>query len=535
MDIATEFGLLDQMVEFFTRLLGTENWPPRWRCGRWTDFHGWLYILSDIVIATSYFIIPTLLVVFVLKKKDVPLPRVFWLFGAFILFCGITHLLDAAIFWWPAYRLAALLRFFTAVISILTVIAIIRLVNEALLLKTSKQFEEELNKRKAVEESLIEAREVAEESKKAKEQFLANMSHEIRTPMNAILGFSNLLKETNLDAQQKEWLHTIKVSGENLLVIINDILDFSKIESGKLDFNLGAIDFHAFMNDTMSSVSLTSKQKLIDLELEIAGNVPPSILVDSVRLNQVLLNMLSNSVKFTAKGKVKVKVELYNQVNEVLNLKFTVQDTGMGIPEDKLEKIFEIFTQADSKISAQYGGTGLGLAISKRLIELQGGSIEVQSEVGVGSTFAFTWPFLLSLSQKETKKSILKTEDLIALSGISILLVEDNKINQKLAKVIIEKHGALIDIAENGKEAIELLKIKKYQLVLMDIQIPVMDGYETTIYIRNELKMDLPIISLTAHALKSELDKCIEVGMNDYITKPYKVNELLSKIIKYVK
>lgn len=530
--------LIDQIFEFFTKLFGTESWPPRWRCGRWTDFHGWLYILSDLTIAASYFAIPFLLVKFVTKKRDLPLPIIFWLFGAFILLCGLTHLIDAAIFWWPAYRLSALLKFLTAVVSVLTLIELYKLFDVALTLKTSKQFEEEIKYRQDLELALVKEKTVAQESQKAKELFLANMSHEIRSPMNAIIGFTRLFNEnkSNLTTEQRQWLHAIRTSGENLLVIINDILDFSKLNSGKEEFEQNNIVLQEFLFDTINSLSFTATDKNIKLELEVQPELPSIIIGDQVRLNQILLNLLSNAIKFTSAGSVKLKVELIENQQEILSIKFSVTDTGIGISEDKLSKIFESFTQASKSITTQYGGTGLGLTISKKLVELQGGSIDVESEIGKGSTFSFVLPFINpNTNESVSTITLVNKDEFKNLTGLSVLLFEDNEINQKLAKIILQKNGMKVDIAQNGQLGLELFAKRTHDVILMDLQMPVMDGYETTAYIRNVLNNDVPIIAMTAHASKSEVDKCKAAGMNDYISKPFDTNNLLNKILIHTK
>lgn len=401
---------------------------------------------------------------------------------------------------------------------------------------------QDINKRKQVEQELIEAKKMAEESGRVKEQFLANMSHEIRTPMNAIIGFANLLlkEKDRFTPEQRKYINAIHNSGENLLVIINDILDFSKIESGK--FELENVDF--VLPQVVSNVLHLFKHKAVEKDIkllhEIAKDVPPNLVGDPVRLNQVLVNLINNAIKFTEKGHVKLKVEKLKKNDGKALIRFSVQDTGIGIPSDKLETIFDSFTQASSDTTRKYGGTGLGLTIVKTIVELQEGEISVQSQLGEGATFTIDLPF--EVSQKSGKpvkqEETSGFEEISNLKGVKVLMAEDNEINQELAKFIFEDLGWDLDIAENGLVALEKLKKNKYDIVLMDIQMPEMDGYQATLKIRNEFDpplSEIPIMAITAHALKSEVQKCLDAGMDDYISKPFQVEELARKVAVLVK
>ena len=523
----------DQIVEFFLKLLDPGGWPPRWYCGKWTDFHGWLYICSDLAIWGAYFAIPLLLAQFVLKKKDIPLPTVFWLFGAFILLCGLTHLVDAMMFWWPAYRLNGLIRFGTACVSWLTVISLFKYLPMAFALKTSSQFEAELKKRKIMEASLIQAKERAEASEKVKEQFLSNMSHEIRTPMNAIIGFTHLLESAQLSNEQKEWLHAIKYSGENLLVIINDILDYSKIEAGKMVFVEHRINIAELMHSAVTMLKYKAAEKNIRLLFSADPQIPLIVLGDSVRLTQILLNLISNAVKFTEQGQVNVDVALLDETADEVNIRFAVSDTGIGIQEEHFDLIFESFTQASNHTTRKYGGTGLGLTIAKKLVEQQGGTLSVQSKINTGSTFTFILPFKKVTSIEQEQENLENETQVANIAGKSVLVVEDNQISQMLVKIWLERWYVRVTLAENGLVALNLLRNNNYDLILMDIQMPEMDGYETAAHIRTELNLQVPIIAMTAHAMQDEIDKCLIVGMTDYISKPFNSNELLSKINHY--
>lgn len=402
---------------------------------------------------------------------------------------------------------------------------------------------QDINKRKQVEQELIEAKKMAEESGRVKEQFLANMSHEIRTPMNAIIGFANLLlkEKESFTPEQRKYINAIHNAGENLLVIINDILDFSKIESGK--FELEYVDF--ILPQLISNVLNLFKHKAVEKDIrlidEMAKDVPYHLVGDPVRLNQVLVNLINNAIKFTEKGHVKLSTELLKQNDNKALIRFSVQDTGIGISGDKLESIFDSFTQASSDTTRKYGGTGLGLTIVKTIVELQEGEISVKSEVGKGATFIIDLPFEISRKQpgeEPEAEDVSGFEEIQNLKNVRVLMAEDNEINQELAKFIFIDLGWKLDIADNGLIALEKLQKNPYDIVLMDIQMPEMDGYQATYKIRNELDpplRDIPIMAITAHALKSEVHKCLDAGMDDYISKPFQVEELARKIAALVK
>lgn len=393
---------------------------------------------------------------------------------------------------------------------------------------------QDITERKNAELEIIKAKLEAEDARKTQEQFLANMSHEIRTPMNGIIGMAQLIAGTNLSEEQKEYVDTIKESASNLLVIINDILDVTKIVAGKL--LIEAVDY-VFKDVVKNSIKITqfkAEAKGVLLTSDIDKRIHPVLIGDPVRLNQILINLIGNAIKFTEKGEVKVKVEMLEDDDTNVKLKFAIEDTGIGIPEDKLDSIFESFTQASSATTRKYGGTGLGLTITKQLIELQGGSISVTSKPGVGSTFSFALTFKKGVVETPVIKAVSETNKLShPFSDVQILLVEDNLINQKVASYTLTKQGAVVEIANHGKEAIIMLEKKKYDIILMDIQMPEMDGFETTQYIRNSVKESInktPIIAMTASALVSEKTKCLESGMNDYISKPFQAKELYEKI-----
>ncbi|MCB9363823.1 MAG: PAS domain S-box protein [Flavobacteriales bacterium] len=393
--------------------------------------------------------------------------------------------------------------------------------------------------KKQAEKEILKAKKIAEESAKAKELFLANMSHEIRTPMNAIMGIIQLLKDTRLNKTQLEYLKSMDFAGENLLRIINDVLDLAKIESGKMSIEKIPFNLNELIKDLFSSLHHRVNEKDIRLIKVIDKNVPNEIIGDPVRLNQILINLISNAIKFTKEGFIKLHVAATNTTNNTVNVKFQIKDTGIGIHKDMHTVIFSDFEQANKETTRKYGGTGLGLSIVKRLLTLQDGSITLESTEGEGSTFTFEIPYTIS-SLKDASKTThtFSDSDNNLLINQKALLIEDNILNQMVATKFLESMGLKIDIANNGLEGIDTLAKKSYDIILMDIQMPKMDGYTAASYIRTKMKgkkSQIPILAMTAHAISGEKEKCINVGMNDYITKPLKREHLKMKIINLLK
>ena len=377
------------------------------------------------------------------------------------------------------------------------------------------------------------ATQIAEDAVKAKQQFLSNMSHEIRTPMNAIIGFTKVVLKTDLTAKQKEYLHAIKMSGDALIVLINDILDLAKVDSGKMIFEETPFKLSASISAMLHLFEPKIQEKNLMLVKEYDNKIPEILLGDPVRLHQIILNLVSNAVKFTTEGHITVSVRLINEDKEKAMVEFAVTDTGIGIAENKLGKIFENFQQASSGTSRLYGGTGLGLAIVKQLVEPQGGTIRVESKVGEGTTFSFILSF--KKTTIETIDETILVELDTEIKNIKVLVVEDIALNQLLMKTLLDDFGFEREVAANGRIAIEKLQAKSYDIILMDLQMPEMNGFEATDYIRNVMNSKIPIIALTADVTTVDLAKCKAVGMNDYIAKPVDEKLLYSKIMGLVK
>jgi PAS domain S-box-containing protein len=374
----------------------------------------------------------------------------------------------------------------------------------------------------------------AENAVKAKQQFLSNMSHEIRTPMNAIIGFTKVVLKTELTDKQKEYLTAIKLSGDTLIVLINDILDLAKVDAGKMTFEQIPFKLSASVAAMVHLFETKIQEKNLALVMDYDARIPEVLVGDPVRLHQIILNLVSNAVKFTSEGTITVGVRMLVQDKEKVILEFAVTDTGIGIEESKLSTVFDDFQQATSGTSRLYGGTGLGLAIVKNLVEPQGGTINVKSKVSVGSTFSFILSFGKT-TEKADAESGLSIELEAGFKNARILVVEDIALNQLLMKTLLEDFGFAMEVAGNGKIALEKLRQSHYDIVLMDLQMPVMNGFEATEYIRTQLNLKVPIIALTADVTTVDVEKCKAVGMNDYISKPIDDKLLYSKIIKFLK
>lgn len=366
-----------------------------------------------------------------------------------------------------------------------------------------------------------------------KEQFMANMSHEIRTPMNAIIGFTNILKRTELKPEQRQYVQNIHSAGENLLALINDILDLSKIESGMMQLE----DTNFSLRSLVSSVSAMFHEKIQEKGLKYEAvtddNVPDILCGDAVRLTQILVNLLGNAVKFTENGEINFSCHLLHSGEHRVEIQIIIKDTGIGIAKEKQARIFERFQQAETETTRKFGGTGLGLSIVRQLVELQGGSINLKSEPGKGSEFSIKLPFKLPDEEKMLSEALASENHAISVNDVKILIAEDNVMNQQLIKHLMKNWGMSFVLVNNGAEAVAKIKGEEFSVILMDIQMPEMDGYTATGIIRNELKSEIPIIAMTAHAMTGEKERCLQLGMNDYISKPLKETVLYNIIAQY--
>jgi PAS domain S-box-containing protein len=391
----------------------------------------------------------------------------------------------------------------------------------------------DITEQKRISEELTSAKLHAEDAMNSKQQFLSNMSHEIRTPMNSIVGFTKILLKTNLNEMQKEYLHAIKTSGEALIVLMNDILDLAKVDAGKMVFEKRSFRLEESISTIIHLFEHKAQEKNIELIKAYNKKIPRILKGDAVRLHQIIINLLSNAVKFTKEGRITMGVDLLNEDDEKITVEFSVKDTGIGIPKNKMDKIFESFEQASNFTSRVYGGTGLGLAISKQLVELQGGTISVESDLGKGSTFSFILNFEKTRDDIELESDSL--EIVTGIKNLNVLIVEDVMLNQLLLKTILTDFGFKYDVADNGIIAIDKLQANTYDIILMDLMMPEMNGFEATEYIRKKMDSKIPIIALTADVTTVDIEKCKAYGMNDYISKPIDEKLLLNKIVSLIK
>lgn len=391
----------------------------------------------------------------------------------------------------------------------------------------------DITSQKSYQTELLKSKRLAENAKKIKETFLAHMSHELRTPINGVIGLVNLLKNTPLDEEQLKIMDLMDISSQSLLGVINDVLDISKMEAGKFRITRADTNINLVVKAVVDLMKVKANEKDITLMLEISPDMPKIILADSLRINQILMNLLSNAIKFTDKGFVKLSVKVLSSIDEKVQLQFSVEDTGIGIPKESLSKIFDSFEQAEEDTTRKYGGTGLGLSIVKKLIELKGGELLVRSEFGKGSTFDFTNWFTLNskpgqaYSHQPTRKPLKRFED------IRVLVAEDNMINQFLLSKMLKSWNLEVDMVENGQQVIEKLSQQHYDLILMDTHMPVMNGYDAAKAIRlnfQEPTRSIPIISLSASSFDSDKQQALNSGMNAILSKPFMPEELHQKI-----
>jgi PAS domain S-box-containing protein len=383
----------------------------------------------------------------------------------------------------------------------------------------------DITARKKLEQEMVEARKAAEAGLELRKTILANVSHELRTPVNAIVGMSALLASTDLNQQQRDYLKTMRFSSDGLLVLIDDLLDVSRIEAGKVELEEIEFSVQDNFSELTKALRIRAEEKELQFEWNLDEHIDLRLLGDAHRLNQVITNLIGNAIKFTPTGKVRLDIQLMRESSDTQLVRFSVTDTGIGIAADRQAAVFQAFAQEDNSTTRKYGGTGLGLSISKRIVEMMGGELKLTSEKNVGTIFSFQIALKKALEAAPVKKEFNPD-----LQGSHILLVEDNKVNQFLANALLVSWKANVDISEDGQDALDRLKEKEYDLVLMDLQMPVMDGFEATVHIRGVLHSNVPIIGLSANALNGERERSLEKGMDDYVSKPFQPELLYAKI-----
>ena len=541
------------MLDFLRNLFNTDGFMPRWGCGEWTDAHGWLHIISDTLVFGAYFAIPVALWYFVaLKKHQVPFTMLFWLFGAFILSCGFTHLIDASLFWHPWYRFSGLMKLVTALVSWATVLTIFRILPRALALpgmeELNRKLRQEVEQRSLAEKEREEllilertAREQAEHATRMKEEFVATLSHELRTPLSAILGYATLMREEN--SGNAELISQIEVIERNALSqkhLIEDLLDTNRIITGKLRLDVQPVDLGSTIESALDTLRPQAMSKGVRLGKVTEGS---AVIVrgDPTRLQQVIWNLVSNAIKFTPSGgRVDVLLERVNS-----HVELTVTDSGIGIPEDELENIFERFRQVDSSSSTRrYGGLGLGLAICKTLVEMHGGAIVAKSPgPGKGATFRVSLPMpALHADGTERRHPHASAPSgnmppLPRLDGLRLLVVDDDPDARALLERSLGNSGALVRTADCAAEALRLAAESSFDVLISDVGMPQMDGLQMMNKLRAECprNKDIPAVALTAFAATEDRKRALLAGFDTFLSKPVDLGEVVAVVSRMAK
>lgn len=554
-------NFLGALGDFFSE----ESFMPHGHCFLWFPEVLWLHVFSDILIAASYYAIPLGLIYFIRRRRDMPFPKLFWLFGAFIVLCGTTHLMSIWVLWHPHYGPEGILKLITGIVSAITAVIVWRIMPAALTLpspedlrklneelqQTNARIEREVAARtaelqqanallKESEGKLRQTAETAQNASQAKSDFLASMSHEIRTPMNAVIGLSRLLlRSQNLPPKERECVETLSVSADSLMGLLNDLLDLSKIESSRLELESIPFSIRAVAEEALRITRVKAEEKNITVSLNASGDLPDQLVGDPTRIRQIITNLLSNAVKYTDTGSVLLSIRSgEDEKNESgVALIIEVADTGIGIPEDRLEAIFDHFTQSRSSDTRQYGGSGLGLTISRNLARLMGGDIRVESAAGKGSVFTVT----LSLEGATSADAAAapRTRKTKGTGGKKpLLVVEDWQPNVMVIGMMLDMLGFTYEVARSGEEALEMAGKKEYALILLDIQLPGISGYEVALALRGkearEKSRHIPIIATTAYAIKGDRERCLEAGMDEYLAKPLDVQTLGMVLRRFV-
>jgi len=555
------------MLDFFQKLFDTKDFPPRWYCGNWSEGNGWLHIIADLGVWSAYVAIPCVLIFFVRKRRDLPFKSVFWLFGAFILACGTTHLMEAIIFWWPAYRFAGLIKICTAAISWATVVSLVPVIPKALQLRSPESLQREIVERKKAESELLVIRddlerrvqervaelaaanraleqevserrralEQAEAANRMKDEFLGTLSHELRTPLTAIVGWAQLLRMTDNagSAELAEGLDVIERNAHVQKRIIEDLLDVSRIISGNLRLDIRSVDLDQVIDDALAAIVPATDAKRIAIERTTDPDVGP-VTGDPARLQQVIWNLVANAVKFTPQGgRIRILVRKAGA-----DVQITVADDGIGIAPEFLPYVFDRFRQADSSTTRRYGGVGLGLSIVRKLVEQHGGTVAAESRgEKQGSKFTVLLPAQgIKDSTPEPDRPTGPDQDHESadgsdLSGLRVLVVDDEPDARDLIRRILVRRRALVETAASADEAMELVHLHRPHVLLSDIGMPIRDGFDLIRQVRRRFPpREIAAAALTALARLEDRRRAIESGFQVHIAKPIDAGELVAAV-----